>query len=204
MYWMHISWESVSFIQFKITATGLIPVLRYLHSIIAYTIMGRFDSQTVITTTDVRILSHTFRGISVDLTYIFTRQAQGYTSSTWKKVLVSSPSSRESLCTSVLILLGLVVAALLWFRWIIRSFGTCTCLGGLVISLWCERFLSMISLHRSMRYLRSHHYRLTELDIGACQMLQSHLRLSRLIIRRTLSSISSLRALHSSLRVFLN
>lgn len=51
VYWMHISRDNTPFVQFKAEGTDLIPVLRYLHAIIAYTITGRSDSQTVVTAT---------------------------------------------------------------------------------------------------------------------------------------------------------
>lgn len=55
-----------TFLTVQGEGTRLIPVLRYLHTIIAYTITGRLDSQIVVTSTDVGILLHMFRGILVD------------------------------------------------------------------------------------------------------------------------------------------
>lgn len=91
VYWMHIARDGTLFIQFKAKGTVLIPVLRYIHAIIAYTITGRLDSKTVVNAIDVGILSHLYRGILVDLTYIFARQAQDYDSSTLKKSLGLGP-----------------------------------------------------------------------------------------------------------------
>lgn len=90
VYQMHISRDGAPFVQFKAKGTGLIPVLRYLHAIVAYTITGRSYSQMVITTTNVEILSYLYRSISVDLTYVFARQVRDCASSTQKKSL--SPS----------------------------------------------------------------------------------------------------------------
>lgn len=84
-------------VQFKAKGTKHILVLRYLHAIITYTITERSDNQMVVTSTDVEILSHIFRDISVDLTYILARQARNYASSTQKKSLGLGPFITELL-----------------------------------------------------------------------------------------------------------
>lgn len=88
---MYISRNDAPFVQFKANGAGLIPVLWYLHAIIAYTITGRSDRQTVVTSTDTGILSHMFWGFLVYLTYIFACQACDYASSTLKKSLGLDP-----------------------------------------------------------------------------------------------------------------
>lgn len=87
MYWLHISRDGTPFIQFKAKDNKLLLVLRYFHAILAYTITYRSDSQAVVTCTNTGIPSHHFRGILVDFTYIFFRQARDNVSTTRKKSL---------------------------------------------------------------------------------------------------------------------
>lgn len=111
----YIGW---TYLEIVLHSPSLIPVLQYLHAIITYTITGRSNSQTVITTMDAEILSHMFRGISIDLTYVFAHQARATLLTLERRASVSICSSSEWPDISALTHLRLDVATLPRFCWI--------------------------------------------------------------------------------------
>lgn len=67
-YWSHIAIEPSIYASVRSRASGIRSSLRYLHYILAHSIMGRQDSVGVVYSIKVTILLHIWRGISVDFT----------------------------------------------------------------------------------------------------------------------------------------
>lgn len=78
IYWSHVALKPSPYSSIRGHASGLCPSLRYLHYILSHSITGQRESFGVINSIEVALLSHIYREIPVDLTYIFIILARDY------------------------------------------------------------------------------------------------------------------------------
>lgn len=77
-YWSHICTTGVPYQSGILKATNIYHALCYLHCITSYTLAGRRTTPRNITTLDATILSHIYRGISIDMARVIARVVRNF------------------------------------------------------------------------------------------------------------------------------